>query len=232
MSRQTRKTLKLAIVGAGGRMGRQILELVEAAKDLEIAARIETAKDWTVNPKDVDLVVDFSSPKGLRIALAWCLRHRKPLVSGTTGLGPRQRQELKAAAKKIAVLHSANMSLGIAVLSSMLESFRALRSWDFQIDEVHHKRKKDAPSGTAWLLDQRLSQAVEKSLPKPNSIRGGGIPGIHRVWAMGEDEVLVLEHTAFNRKVFAQGALVAARWLFDKKRPGLYDLSDLYKMRS
>ena len=85
------------------------------------------------------------------------------------------------------------------------------------------------PSGTALLLQEQLTKVAGRPLPAPNSIRGGGTPGIHTVWAMGEEEALVVQHIAYDRKVFARGALTAARWLFDKKQPGLYDLSDLYK---
>ena len=179
----------------------------------------------------MDMVVDFSTPPGLRAALKWCVENHRPLVSGTTGLSPQDSSKLTQAGNKIAVLHSANMSLGIAALTSMLNALGApgFEEWDFQIDEIHHKQKKDRPSGTALLLQKKLRQVTKTQLPPPNSIRGGGVPGIHQVWAMGPEEVLVLQHTAFHRRVFARGALNAARWLFDKKEPGLYDLSDLYK---
>jgi 4-hydroxy-tetrahydrodipicolinate reductase len=214
-------------------MGREISAMAEADPAFTVTARMGHRRDsWAFDAGDVDVVIEFSSPAGLSQALSWCVRHRKPLVAGTTGLGAGDKAKLKAAARRIPVLYSANMSRGIALMTSMLESFGATADWDFQIDEVHHGRKKDRPSGTALLLDDKLAQAIGRRPPRPNSIRGGGIPGIHQIWALGPDEMVVLQHTAFNRRVFAGGALSAARWLFDKKRPGLYDLSDLYKMRS
>ncbi|NJL25255.1 MAG: 4-hydroxy-tetrahydrodipicolinate reductase [Calothrix sp. SM1_5_4] len=210
-------------------MGREIVDLAAMDKTLSVTGAAGRVKKLDFDPIQTDVVIEFSTPDGFGLALDWCVKHGKPLVSGTTGLSDRDKRKLSRAAKRIAVLYSANMSLGIAVLSSMLESFRALPDWDFQIEEAHHNQKKDRPSGTAILLDQRLESVLGRKLPEPNSLRGGGIPGIHQVWAMGPEEVVVLQHTAFNRKVFACGALRAARWLFDKGQPGLYDLSDLYK---
>jgi 4-hydroxy-tetrahydrodipicolinate reductase len=114
-------------------------------------------------------------------------------------------------------------------MGMILAAFQTVRDWDFQIEEAHHSLKKDKPSGTALLLQEQLTKILGRPLPEPNAIRGGGIPGIHQIWAMGPDEAILLQHTAFQRRVFARGALQAGRWLFDKKRPGLYDLTDLYK---
>jgi 4-hydroxy-tetrahydrodipicolinate reductase len=208
-------------------MGRELSALAE------IAAKIDGADGWgKVKPAGIDVVIDFSTPAGLSDALAWAVENHKPLVSGTTGLNAADRAKLKKAAVRIPILYSANMSLGIAALMAMIEALGAVADWDFQIEETHHKLKKDSPSGTALLLQEKLEKVTGRKLPKPNALRGGGVPGIHEIHAMGPDEALVLQHTAFNRKVFAQGALNAARWLFDNKAPGLYDLSDLYKIRS
>lgn len=223
-----KRNLKLALVGGTGRMGQEIARLAQE-QGHEVVATMDPKGKWSDHASDVDVVIDFSQPPGFRKALDHCVKAGLPFVSGTTGLTPADRKKLALAAKKIPVLYSANMSAGIAVLSAMLEKFRALDDWDFHVDEVHHAKKVDSPSGTALLLDDRLSQVLGRKLPKPNAIRGGGVPGIHHVWAMGPEEVVVLQHTAFNRGVFARGALKAAGWLFDKNAPGLYDLSDLYK---
>lgn len=225
MSKKTKSDLKIALVGASGRMGNEVRALSA------VAAEISSASDWKrVSPKDIDVVLDFSTPEGLRQALAWCVKNRTPIVSGSTGLKPSDRKALQAAARKIPVLYSGNMSLGIAVMSAMLKNFRAVEDWDFQIEEVHHSKKKDRPSGTALLLQAELEGQLGRKLPEAQSLRGGGVPGIHTVWAMGPEEVVVLQHTAFNRQVFARGGLRAARWLFDKAKPGLYDLTDLYQV--
>jgi 4-hydroxy-tetrahydrodipicolinate reductase len=230
LKKSGKTVIKIAVAGATGRMGHELLALIGQDPSLAVAGEIGAQGDWKkLKAAAVDIVVDFSTPEGLAAAAAWAVENRKPLVSGTTGLSAKEKAKLKDASAKIPVLYSANMSMGIAVLSSMLEQLGKLEGWDFQIEEAHHKQKKDSPSGTALLLQEKLAESVKSKLPAPNAIRGGGIPGIHQVWAMGPDETLVLQHTAFNRTVFARGALYAARWLFDKKQPGLYDLSDLYK---
>ena len=232
MPKIVKKNLNLALVGARGKMGEAIQELVAKDRGLKVTALINTPKDWEeVDPRSVDVVIEFSSPKGMLNALAWCLKFKKPFVSGTTGISTKDRGALTRAAKKIPVLYSANMSMGIAVMSAMLKAFGAIKEWNFQIEEAHHAHKKDKPSGTALLLQQTLKSVVGRKLPEPLSIREGEIPGTHEVWAEGPEETLVLQHTATNRRIFARGALRAARWLFDKKRPGLYDLSHLYIVR-
>ncbi len=223
MSKKSRSPeLKIALVGSRGRMGSEIQKLVP------VTAKIDTPKDWKkISARDVDVVVDFSSAEGLKEALTWCVTHKKPLVSGSTG--QIDRKALISAAKKIPVLYSGNMSLGIAVFNAMIKTLAAIKDWDFQIEEAHHNQKKDKPSGTALLLQKTLEEVIRRDLEPPQAIRGGGIPGIHTLWAMGPEETLTVTHTAFNRTVFARGALRAALWLFDKKEAGLYDLSDLYQ---
>lgn len=228
MSKKAKPSLKVLLVGATGRMGEQISAIASECS-CDIVAKVSDAKDWSkLKASNVDVIVDFSSPEGLQQALAWGVKNDVAVVSGSTGLGKKDHEALKAAAKKIPVLYSGNMSMGIAVMSAMMKYFSAVKDWDFQIEEVHHNQKKDKPSGTALLLQKSLTTAVGRELPEAQAIRGGGVPGIHTVWAMGKEEVLTLQHTAFNRQVFARGALKAAGWLFDKCKPGLYDLSDLY----
>ncbi len=233
MSKKNKSHLiRVGLVGASGKMGSEIQKLA-AECGCEIVAALRTARDWkSLSANAVYIVVDFSPAEGLNQALDWCAANSRPLVSGSTGLDKKDFNRIQAVAKKIPLLYSGNMSLGIAVLSSMLKSFTAIRDWDFQIEEVHHSKKKDKPSGTALLLQKGLTKALGRELPEAQSIRGGGVPGIHTVWAMGQEEVLLVQHTAFNRQVFARGALRAASWLFDKGKPGLYDLSDLYKVNS
>ena len=221
--------ITVALVGGSGRMGAHITDLLNADPRFRLAFVVNDAADWPGDRRGVDVVIDFSQPAGLDGALRWCVTHGVRLVSGTTGLSDQTKRAIEAAAQTIPLLYSANMSPGIAVMSAMLDAFTNLSEWDFHVDEVHHNQKKDAPSGTALLLDKKLGQVLGRSLPTPNSVRGGSVPGIHQVWAMGPDEVLVLQHTAFDRKVFARGAVKAAGWLFDKAEPGLYELKDLYK---
>jgi 4-hydroxy-tetrahydrodipicolinate reductase len=229
--KKSRKNLiRVALSGGSGRMGRAIKTL-SRKNGVTIVASLNSSADWeNLKASDVDLVVDFSTPQGLVEASKWCLKNKKRLVSGTTGGKPAQAAFLKKLSRKVPVLYSANMSAGIAATMAMIEAFRGLGEWDFKIDETHHKKKKDKPSGTALLLQRKLQSVVGRPLPKIKAFRRGDAPGIHQIWAKGPYETILLNHTAFNRKVFAQGALKACRWLFDKKAPGLYDLSDLYKM--
>lgn len=176
--------------------------------------------------ENVDLVIDFSLPHLTVDVVGWCLNHKKPLVSGVTGITEEQRALLASAGAQIPVLWAPNMSLGVAVMARMLSAFSLLEGFEFQLEELHHKHKKDRPSGTALFLQERLHEAVGKVLPDPVAIRGGGIFGIHRIWAMGEEETITLEHTAMNRRVFARGALKAADWLLSKS-PGLYRMDDV-----
>ena len=118
------------------------------------------------------------------------------------------------------------MSMGIHILLNALNSLEGSVGFDFQIEEFHHRYKKDKPSGTALLLQNKLATIVGKKLQTPVSIRGGGIFGIHKVWAMAEAETISFEHQALHRQVFARGAVQAAIWLSQQK-PGLYSLQNL-----
>jgi 4-hydroxy-tetrahydrodipicolinate reductase len=232
VSKKSKAHLRIALIGASGRMGGEIEKAAES-EGCEIAVKIHSSADWKkTNPGAFDVAVDFSSPEGLSAAIAYCMKHKKGLVSGVTGLNKAQGSEIEAAAKKIPILYSANMSLGIAAFTAMIGSLKMLDGWDFQIEEVHHNQKKDKPSGTALLLQKAVNATLKRSIPEPQSLRGGGVPGIHTLWAMGPEETLTIQHTAFNRGVFARGALKAARWLFDKGSAGLYDLSHLYKSKN
>ncbi|WP_374029484.1 4-hydroxy-tetrahydrodipicolinate reductase [Bdellovibrio bacteriovorus] len=124
------------------------------------------------------------------------------------------------------MLWSSNMSLGVAVLNEALKSLSAISHFDFQIEELHHNKKKDKPSGTAITLQENLEKAVGRELPEALAIRGGGIFGVHKIYAMSDEEVLTFEHTALNRTVFAKGAVQAAEWLV-KQKPGLYQIRDV-----
>ena len=225
----------LAIIGASGRMGAELLSLaVENGFNVstgvgrsrlavgELALVDHVSK---LDPSKVDVVIDFSLPELTNDVVAWCVANKKPLVSGVTGLSDEQQSKITQAAKTIATLWAPNMSLGVAVMSRMLSELANLKGFEFQIEELHHKRKKDRPSGTALFLQEKLEAAIGEKAPEPVSIRGGGIFGIHRVWAMGEEETITLEHNAMNRRVFARGALKAASWLL-RQAPGLYVLTD------
>ncbi len=230
MPRRHRKTLKIILVGAKGRMGREITRLASKSR-IQIIKKVDAPEDWPKGrSRELDLVVDFSTPEGFRAAVEWCRRNKVPLVSGTTGLKPSDRSLMKKAARQIPLLYSANMSLGIAVMAAMLRQFKRIRDWRFHMEETHHRHKKDKPSGTAKLLGEELARQLNRPIPKIRSYRIGNSPGVHQIEAEGPEESLLLRHTAHHRRVFARGAIQAAWWLFDKGKPGLYELSDLYQV--
>lgn len=232
-----KSNLKIGLVGASGRMGQEITEILKTRKNLNLhlavcrsASLAEFAYTRSTpncpEAKEVDVWIDFSSPELLKKLLPVAVKNKTAVVSGTTGLSKSEVIALKKASKTIPVLWSSNMSLGVAVLTEAIETLSRIRQFDFQIEEFHHNRKKDSPSGTAKSLQESLEKAVGRKLPEPVSIRGGGIFGIHKIHAMAEEEHIVFEHTALNRAVFARGAVEAAHWLCSKKK-GYYSMRDV-----
>lgn len=173
-----------------------------------------------------DVAVDFSLSDGFDAILGACLRTGGALVSGTTGLSPEQRAAMATAARQIPVLWTSNFSLGVAVLALLVErAAQALPGWDCDIVETHHKGKRDAPSGTALSLGERVEKA---GAPPPHyaSLRAGDVVGEHSVRFTTLGERIELAHQAGSRDIFARGALQAAKWLAGRP-PGLYGMRDL-----
>lgn len=221
------KKLKVGLVGAGGRMGQEISKVLEQSPSCELFYPLyRNEKVDLKKAEKVDVWIDFSSPQAFKEVLKLAAKYRTPLICGTTGFSAKEKDLLKKYSKEIPILWSSNMSLGVAVLNEAIKSLKAIAHFDFQIEEIHHNRKKDKPSGTAITLQENLEAALGKSLPQPLSIRGGGVFGVHKVFAMSDEEVLTFEHTALNRTVFAKGAVTAAQWL-SKQKPGLYQIRDV-----
>ena len=237
-------------------MGQAITRLAKENNELTIVAGVDpfdgVANDYPVFKSieecnvEADVVIDFASAKAVDSLLTYCLDKKLPVVLCTTGLSEEQLTKVKEASKEIAVLKSANMSLGVNLLIKLLkESAPVLGNagFDIEIVEQHHKMKKDAPSGTALALadainesmDNRYSYVYDRS-PRSearreneigiSSVRGGTIVGIHDVIFAGEDEVITLNHTAYSRAIFAKGALSAAAFLAGKEA-GYYDMQDV-----
>ncbi len=232
------KKFKVAVYGFGGKMGQEIAKLLEASQDLELTLGISPRSNnstlirsvRTLDSKDfqdIDVLVDFSRAEAFSDVLKFAIQQKLPFVSGTTGLSVKQKKELEQAGKKIPVLWSSNMSLGVAALSQALSALSVVSDFDFQIEEVHHTRKTDSPSGTALLLQQELEKAIGKKAPI-NAIRAGGVFGEHEIRAYGENETITFSHRAMNRKLFAEGAVAAISWIL-KKQNGIYGLKDLFK---
>ncbi len=179
--------LKIGLQGASGRMGQEIIRLAEEMSDLKISSTIDpygktsARRIEDVDPDSLDGVIDFSSPKASLSLARWCVKNKKFLVCGTTGISRPQIRALQGVGRKVPVLWAANMSLGVVALKKALSAMPILEGYDFQIEEIHHRHKKDNPSGTALALQNELSQVLGKRLPPPMAIRGGGIRGIHRV---------------------------------------------------
>ena len=222
----------VAVMGASGRMGQEVIQLLHESKTLHFGGGVaqgtkEFFSDVSALPKDdLKAVIDFSLPEGFFAILNWCMQNKVPLVSGTTGLDDKSLKLIESAGQQIPILWSPNMSLGVAFVNKLLAEYRSISHFDFAIDEVHHNKKKDSPSGTALLLQKQLENSIGKPVTSMNAIRGGGVFGIHKVWALSPDEVITLEHSALNRSVFAAGALKATEWLIGQK-PGCYSLVDV-----
>ncbi|MBX2995633.1 MAG: 4-hydroxy-tetrahydrodipicolinate reductase [Bdellovibrionaceae bacterium] len=230
--------LQVAVIGAGGRMGQEIGEVLSQRKDTRAqvgvvrkgeASGFERSETSLSAPalKKADVWIDFSTLESFSANVKAAVQAGRPLVSGVTGLTEKHLKELELAGKKIPVLWSPNMSFGIAALRKALAVAAELEDFDFQIEEFHHRHKKDKPSGTAIYLQKTLAQHVKGKLPEPLAVRGGGIFGVHKVWMMSEEETICFEHQALNRRVFAKGAVQAAVWLANRK-PGLYTMDDLF----
>jgi 4-hydroxy-tetrahydrodipicolinate reductase len=179
---------RVAVMGASGRMGQEVIRILESHSELEFAAGV--AKDTKVylsqasqlSASDVDAVIDFSLPDGFVEIVNWCVENKKPLVSGTTGITDNQLDLLKTASKEIPVLWSPNMSLGIAVLRKALSVFTEANWFDFAIEEFHHNKKVDRPSGTALHLQKALEHKIGREVSEVSAVRGGGIYGVHSVF--------------------------------------------------
>lgn len=242
--------------GCNGAMGQVITGLMEEDPDITIVAGIDVASN-TNRPYPVyqsieecvqkaDVVIDFSTAGAVDSLLRYCGKTGLPIVECTTGLSPEQIKLVEETAKTIAVLRSANMSLGVNVLLKLVqEAARVLAAADFDIEilEKHHNQKVDAPSGTALALADSINEVMDnlfhykydraservkrdKSEIGIQAIRGGTIVGEHDVIFAGKDEVITLSHTAYSKAIFAKGAVSAAKFLANKQ-PGLYTMTDV-----
>ncbi len=221
--------INLAVIGASGRMGKEITSLVKSDNSLLLKAEVSRSgpiKSLDKVDQKIDVAIDFSLVENFKNTLDWCVSRNIKLVSGVTGLGSDEVDALHSASGRIPCLWSPNMSLGINLMAKMLGMLSSLTDYDIQLVETHHEGKKDSPSGTAVFLQDILDKEGLKT-QKPISIRGGGVYGVHEVLAMGEGDMISLKHTALNRLVFAKGAIASAKWINTIKTPGLYSIKDI-----
>lgn len=242
--------------GCNGKMGRVITGIVKEDKEIELVAGIdaytEVPNDYPVFEKlelcdvEADVIIDFSNAKATDSLLDYCVEKQIPVVLCTTGLTEEQLKKVKEASTKVAILKSANMSLGINLLMKILKDATkvlATAGYDIEIVEKHHNQKVDAPSGTALALADSINEAAdneyhyvydrsqvrEKREQKEigiSAVRGGTIVGDHEVIFAGTDEVIEFKHTAYSKAVFGKGAVEAAKFLAGKPA-GHYDMSDV-----
>ena len=239
------------ISGARGRMGRAVSQVLDAREDVVVAARFDRGE--TPDLKLCDVIIDFSTPEAsVDLARACAERGGPALVIGSTGLSPEQDALIEAAAEKIAIVRSGNFSLGLNILIGLVEHAAQRldgRDWDIEVLETHHRRKVDAPSGTALMLGEAAANGRGRDLEdlktapydgitgprEPGkigfaSLRAGGVIGEHTVLFGSEDELLTLSHSAIDRSLFAKGAVAAAAGVRNR-RPGLYDMQDVLGFR-
>lgn len=247
---------KMIMHGCNGRMGHVIIDLVKEDKDIEVVAGVdaygESSYDFPVFKKleecnvAADVIVDFSNASAAEGLLAYCEKTSTPVVLCSTGLSEEQLLKVKETSKKVAVLKSANMSVGVNALMKVLKEVSPLfaaAGFDIEIVEKHHNQKLDAPSGTAIALADSINDSLgneyeyvydrstrrEKRPEKEigiSAVRGGTIVGDHDVIFAGHDEVVTLSHRAYSRAIFGKGAIEAAKYLAGKPA-GMYDMSDV-----
>ncbi len=217
--------LKIAIVGARGRMGTRIAEVAGADPELEIAARLDLDTK-PVDMKPGEVVIDFSQAEASLVHLQEAARQKKAYVLGTTGFKKEQEDAIQKAASVIPVVRSSNMSLGVNVFFSAAQLLaKALPGYTVHIEETHHIHKKDAPSGTA-LQAGALIEKVSKQKVTYASFREGELIGDHRIILQGPMDRIELFHHAGSRDILVAGAIQAAKWVCGKK-PGLYSMKDV-----
>lgn len=242
--------------GCNGRMGQVISGLVAEDGEVQLVAGVDVFDDGH-NPYPVfsnirdcsleaDCIIDFSTAGALDELLDYCEEQRVPCVLCTTGLSEEQLQRVQQVSERVAVLRSANMSLGVNLLFGLVKKAAAVLApagFDMEIVERHHNQKIDAPSGTALALADSINEELDRAYeyvydrsgrrmkrPKKeigiSAVRGGTIVGEHDVIFAGTDEVVTISHTAYSRAVFAKGAVQAAKFLAGKPA-GMYDMSNV-----
>lgn len=234
--------VKLGISGACGRMGQRIIACAQANKNAQVVFGLEYSGCpaiglsnngimVTADPniiKTCEVLIDFSSPEAVIDHLDYALKFKKPIVIGVTGINPQQLKKIKAAAKKIPVIYSSNMSLGVNVVFKLLDIASGILSqYAVSVQEAHHVHKKDAPSGTAKTLADIINKyGFDLQYQDIKSIREGEIVGDHKIVFDSALDTIEISHHAKTRDIFASGAVVAGVWIKGKK-PGLYSMADV-----
>lgn len=213
------KTIKYGIIGASGKMGIEIQNIFseaghECVFKFDVGGELKDGKP--------ELLIDFSLPAAIDSSIHYAEAFKVPLIIGTTGLTGHQLKQLKLLSKKNPVVLSYNFSIGIQLLIKCIEAIKdEVKNWDIEIEETHHRFKKDKPSGTAIMIKETLDDNIPIS-----SIRLGSVPGIHTVHFGSLGEVLKIEHNVQSRRAFAEGVLKSAGFII-KKTSGFYSFKDV-----
>lgn len=219
--------VRVALIGARGRMGQTILDLAKNDPKIDIVAQSDLGDAIDAAFKDCDVAIDFSNASSIDEVCRAATQNRKALVVGTTGHSAEQRQLIEKTAKSLPIVFASNFSVGVNALFALTKKAAEILGPEFkpEIVETHHSKKKDAPSGTAKTLGEILKAQLKIDIPI-ESIREGDVVGEHTVTLVGPAERLELTHRAGSREIFASGALRAAQWVVGKS-PGLYSMQDV-----
>ena len=233
------KSSKIAINGFFGRMGQAIYELslkqkfdvtvgIDIKEKLQSDLDVKFSDNLSEYSELFDVVIDFSLPEPCINAVKACQKLKKPITIGTTGFSSDQKKLLTEASKEIPLLLAPNMSIGVnASLKSISELSKLLSGYEVSIEETHHKNKLDSPSGTALKIAEVVGEARNTNSSQINikSFREEGEVGIHKTIFKSSDDEIIIYHNAYNRAIFAQGALDTSQWI-SKQKIGLYTYSD------
>ena len=246
-------TIKIGLHGSSGKMGIAIQDAIARQSDKFSLAtkftRVEKDSQLLEFCSNSDLIIDFSAADALQNLLEAAIKTNKKIVIGTTGLSNDHIQAIKKASTSIAILYASNTSIGANLIIEMAGKIsKILEDYDVEIIDIHHKYKKDAPSGTALAIGQNIAinrkqkfediavfDRINKGVRRKNdigfsSLRTGDICGKHKVIFAGSSEVITIGSEALTRDVFADGALFAAKWLNSQENPGLYSMQDILKL--
>lgn len=239
--------IKIILNGALGRMGKEVEQIVSGTDDMEICARVDALGGECLShigeySGEADVIIDFSHHSSAKELLDYAVERQLPVIVATTGHTADELELIKNASEKTAVFHSANMSLGVALLAELArKAASSMPNADIEIIETHHNRKLDAPSGTALMLADELKDTRENAelaigrsgqcKRQPNeigiqSVRRGNIPGIHEVIISTDYQTISLKHEAHSRALFAEGAVSAARFMCGKSA-GMYNMKSM-----
>ena len=242
---------KLIITGSKGRMGQALLSCAARIPELEVVGQIDAGDDLGAIMEKCDAVIDFSFHSATLGVAKICAQHKKPLVIGTTGHQPEEKKQLTALANQIPVVWASNYSTGVNTLFWLTRKAAEILGpgFDLEVVEMHHRLKKDAPSGTATTLLEILGDVRKVQLDEAlrhgrkgivgertageigiHALRGGDVVGDHTVIFAANGERVELTHKASSRETFANGALRAAQWVVQQK-PGLYDMQDVLGLK-